>query len=74
MIPKILPINELKNTSNISNTCKDSKAPIIITKNGYSDMVIMSVEVYEKLFKTLENKKEKKKDYLNDIDQFIKTL
>ena len=74
MIPKILPINELKNTSNISKTCKDSKTPIIITKNGYSDMVIMSVGVYEKMFKQIENKKEKKKDYLNDIEEFIKTL
>ena len=53
MIPKIIPINELKNTSNISKICKDSKEPIIITKNGYSDMVIMSVEVYEKLFTVL---------------------
>lgn len=74
MIPKIMPINELKNTSNISKICKDSKEPIIITKNGYSDMVIMSVEVYEKLFTVLENKKEKKSDPLKEIDQFIKTL
>lgn len=74
MIPKIMPINELKNTSNISKICKDSKEPIIITKNGYSDMVIMSVEVYEKLFTVLENKKEKKSDLLKEIDQFIKTL
>ena len=46
-VPKIIPINELKNTSKISQACKDSEEPIIITKNGYSDMVLMSVELYE---------------------------
>ena len=47
-IPKVIPINELKNTSKISQICNDSSEPIVITKNGYSDMVIMSVESYEK--------------------------
>jgi PHD/YefM family antitoxin component YafN of YafNO toxin-antitoxin module len=28
--------------------CRDSKEPIFITKNGYGDMVIMSMETYEK--------------------------
>lgn len=31
-LPKILPINELKNTANISKICKESKTPIVITK------------------------------------------
>ena len=48
VLPKILPINELKNTANISKICKESKTPIVITKNGYSDMVKMSMEDYEK--------------------------
>ena len=46
-LPKILPINELKNTANISKICKESEGPIVITKNGYSDMVIMSADYYE---------------------------
>jgi len=28
--------------------CKDSAEPIFVTKNGYGDMVIMSMEMYEK--------------------------
>lgn len=28
--------------------CKEATEPICITKNGYGDMVIMSVEMYEK--------------------------
>lgn len=46
-MPKIIPIKELKNTSEISDICHKSGEPIYITKNGYGDMVIMSMETYE---------------------------
>jgi PHD/YefM family antitoxin component YafN of YafNO toxin-antitoxin module len=46
-MPKIIPIRDLKNTSEISQMCHESKEPIYITKNGYGDMVIMSIELYE---------------------------
>ena len=49
-LPKILPVNELKNTASIMKTCKDSRVPIVITKNGYGEAVMMSVELYEELF------------------------
>ncbi len=43
----ILPIKELKNTAKISELCRNSNEPIFITKNGYGDMVIMSIAQYE---------------------------
>lgn len=46
-MPKIIPIRDLKNTSEISQMCHESSEPIYITKNGYGDMVIMSVKMYE---------------------------
>lgn len=50
-MPKIIPIRDLKNTSEISKMCEKATEPIYITKNGYGDMVIMSVKMYEeKLF------------------------
>lgn len=50
-MPRIIPIRDLKNTSEISKMCQEATEPIFITKNGYGDMVIMSVKVYEeKLF------------------------
>ncbi|MCR6544977.1 type II toxin-antitoxin system prevent-host-death family antitoxin [Dehalobacterium formicoaceticum] len=50
-MPKIIPIRDLKNTSEISQMCREASEPIYITKNGYGDMVIMSVKMYEeKLF------------------------
>ena len=54
ILPKVMPINELKNTANISRICKESDVPIIITKNGYSDMVLMSVELYEQTMAKLQ--------------------
>ncbi len=47
-MPRIIPIKELKNTSEISEMCHQENEPIYITKNGYGDMVIMSMEMYEK--------------------------
>lgn len=46
-MPQIIPIKDLKNTSEISEMCHKAEEPIYITKNGYGDMVIMSMEVYE---------------------------
>lgn len=46
-MPHIIPIKDLKNTSEISDMCHKTEEPIYITKNGYGDMVIMSVENYE---------------------------
>lgn len=47
-MPQIIPIRDLKNTSEISELCHQSEEPIFVTKNGYGDMVIMSIETYEK--------------------------
>ena len=46
-MPQIIPIKELKNTAEISDMCHKSEEPIYVTKNGYGDMVIMSMENYE---------------------------
>ncbi len=46
-MPQIIPIRDLKNTSEISKMCKESDEPIFVTKNGYGDMVIMSMKAYE---------------------------
>jgi len=47
-MPRIIPIRDLKNTTAISKMCQDSDDPIFVTKNGYGDMVIMSMESYQK--------------------------
>ncbi|MCL2365530.1 MAG: type II toxin-antitoxin system Phd/YefM family antitoxin [Oscillospiraceae bacterium] len=44
---QIIPIKDLKNTGEISQLCHDINEPIYITKNGYGDMVIMSIQAFE---------------------------
>ena len=45
----IVPIRDLRNTSEISEMVHKSNEPVFVTKNGYGDMVIMSLEHYEAL-------------------------
>ena len=52
-MPQIIPIKDLKNTSEISDMCHKAEEPIYITKNGYGDMVIISMEIYESTMKQL---------------------
>ena len=47
-MPLILPIKELRNTNDISNIANKHHEPIFITKNGYSDLVVMSSELYDR--------------------------
>ena len=48
MMPQIIPISDLEQTNELFDLCHQSKEPVFITKNGYEDMVIMSMETYEK--------------------------
>lgn len=52
-MPQIIPIKDLKNTSEISEMCHKAEEPIYITKNGYGDMVIMSMEIYENIMRKI---------------------
>lgn len=51
-MPTIMPIRDLRNTSEISELAHKKQEPIFITKNGYSDLVVMSAELYEKFAQT----------------------
>ena len=67
-MPRIVPIRDLKNTTTISQLCHEEDEPIFITKNGYGDMVIMSMETYEKnlfLSNVYGKRKEAKQDMKN---------
>ena len=53
-MPPIIPIKDLKNTSEISDMCHKTEEPIYVTKNGYGDMVIMSIKAYDEKFALLD--------------------
>ena len=51
-MPQIRPITDLRNTTEISDICHAKREPVFITKNGYGDLVVMSIETYEDLIGT----------------------
>ncbi|TDM49289.1 type II toxin-antitoxin system Phd/YefM family antitoxin [Macrococcoides goetzii] len=50
-MPKIIPIKDLRNTNEISDMAHETNEPIFVTKNGYGDLVVMSVETYDNLLR-----------------------
>ena len=53
-MPEIRPIKDLRDTTEISKACYESKEPIYITKNGYGHLVVMSIETYEEKLAKVE--------------------
>lgn len=51
-MPQIRPITDLRNTNEISDICHARQEPVFITKNGYGDLVVMSIETYEAMLET----------------------
>ena len=47
-MPRIIPIRDLKDTAAISQMCSEATEPIYITKNGEGDLVVMSIEAFER--------------------------
>lgn len=48
-MPNIRPVSDLRNNfADISRTVHESSEPVFLTKNGYGDMVVMSMEAYER--------------------------
>lgn len=48
-MPHIRPVSDLRNSfADISRIVHETSEPIFLTKNGYGDMVVMSIEAYEK--------------------------
>lgn len=65
----IVPIKELKNTAAISEKCHELDEPIYVTKNGYGDMAIMSIETfqrYDKVVREVEAAREARKRELEE--------
>jgi len=47
-MPYIRPLSDLRNKfTEISKIVHETAEPVFLTKNGYGDMVVMSIEAYE---------------------------
>lgn len=50
MMKMIRPVSDLRNHfADISRTVHETSQPVFLTKNGYGDMVVLSMEAYESL-------------------------
>ena len=83
----ISPVSDLRNNfADISKTVYETKQPVFLTKKGYGDMVVLSMEAFEKMqfdsevyFKLQEaereaeltNKRYSSKDVLKDMRAVI---
>ena len=80
-MPQIIPIKELRDTNKISELCNAVNEPIFVTKNGYGDMVVMSMAAYEERLlrlemysKIMEGKAQADKGKVIDGETVIKRL
>lgn len=48
-MPQIRPVSDLRNNfADISRIVHETSEPVFLTKNGYGDMVVMSIEAYDR--------------------------
>lgn len=51
----IRPVSDLRNNfAEISKLVHESSVPVFLTKNGYGDMVVMSVETFDNITRDYE--------------------
>ena len=49
-MPQIRPVSDLRNSfSEISRIVHETSEPVILTKNGYGEIVVLSYDEYEKI-------------------------
>lgn len=50
---QIIPIRDLKDTTEIERRCAEENGPVYITKNGYGRLVVMDIEYYERTMRKM---------------------
>ena len=53
----IVPVTEMRDTNKFTEKCKKSDEPIFVTKNGYGDIVCMSMKLYESMMEKIDVQK-----------------
>lgn len=50
---QIIPMRELKNTTEVERRCAEENGPVYVTKNGYGRLVVMDIDYYERTMKKM---------------------
>lgn len=48
-MPLAVPVRDLKDTAKFCQTVRDNDGPIIVTRNGYDEFVVLTPELYQRL-------------------------
>ena len=57
IMTQIRPISDLRNKfSEIETLVAEMQTPVFLTKNGYGSMVVMSIDMYDRLTNNIEAK------------------
>lgn len=51
---QIIPMRDLKNTVEVERRCAEENGPVFVTKNGYSRLVVMDIDYYEKTMRKMD--------------------
>ena len=54
---QIVPMRDLKNTTEIERRCAEENGPVFVTKNGYGRLVVMDIDYYERTMQALAEAK-----------------
>ena len=52
-----VPVRDLKETAKICATVRKASGPVIVTKNGYPELVLITPEEYEELARAREKQR-----------------
>ena len=53
----IIPMRDLKDTVEIERRCAEENGPVFVTKNGYSRLVVMDIDYYERVMSKIHEAK-----------------
>ena len=57
IMTQIRPVSDLRNKfSEIETLVAERQSPVFLTKNGYGSMVVMSLDMYDRLTDNIESK------------------
>ena len=48
-MPVTIPVRDLKDTTKVCKLCRESDEPVIVTRNGYEEMVLVKPEEFHKM-------------------------
>ncbi|MBQ6491332.1 MAG: hypothetical protein IJI88_03555 [Atopobiaceae bacterium] len=56
-MPVTIPVRDLKDTTRVCGLCRETDGPVIVTRNGYQELVLITPERYDEMARALEKQR-----------------